>query len=586
MLLPCSIFCSLRAVGLRPLEAGIAAVLAVLISDGSEYGMGLQYYTFGTVGIITQLWALVFLTPAIACSFNYLRHRTHLGCALGFGFLTFGSHVVAAVVLLTSIGVFALVDVLCQRRVSRRLFVLIGLLALVTAHQWWFVFSDSAIINRSMLEPAWKYQGRGIVYLTQIFWAGGLFDTNRFPIITLLLVVSLCFTVSHWTRVRKESGGEFSTRATLLFVLFFSMCAGREVWGWLFDLLPVMKSLHVHRFALAVHLFGIITISVGVGALIRICGRTAPRLTLVLFLFVVVLRPAILERYAMYRDTAARHTECARLVAIDPEFAQLLSALPQLPYGWTYIGSKTSWQRSLVAAGFIPLDLFTVSRGVPTVGGILLHAFSLAGETLFDFDPAVPAHFDLFGIRNVIAPASWQGVADFSRVGVFGRYSLWSRESHMLFVGDDRFATRLSYLGETLLVRQFVQGLRELSGGVGRIAEQVMEHPWHFEGTAVMERDGRVLAAVGYHPNWEVTIDGSLMQTQWSLPGFMLVSVPKGTHRIAFHYRGSVLKLYLLLGGLGVIFTVLARWYFRQSNKNAYPSAAVAPIETVRPTLK
>jgi uncharacterized membrane protein YfhO len=96
----------------------------------------------------------------------------------------------------------------------------------------------------------------------------------------------------------------------------------------------------------------------------------------------------------------------------------------------------------------------------------------------------------------------------------------------------------------------------------------------------------RVLAAVGYHPNWEVTIDGSLMQTQWSLPGFMLVSVPKGTHRIAFHYRGSVLKLYLLLGGLGVIFTVLARWYFRQSNKNAYPSAAVAPIETVRPTLK
>jgi len=496
---------------------------------------------------------MVFLPLAISSASRYLYHGSFLGQALLFGFLTFGSHVVAAVILIVCTGFFALTSCLHGRRISKRPFVLLGLLLLVTAHQWIFVLADSHFVNKSALEPSWKYDGRGLGYLSDLFWNGGLFDCARFPALTLLLLVSIPYGVLYRKAIRSAPGGDLLAYATPLSLIFFTLCAGRELWGWFFDLVPVLKSLHVHRFAIGVHLFGVLAIAASAGAGIRLLSATKPRQVLAIFALLLLLRPAFQERAKMYVETFNRHEQSARLISSEPELMALLAAAETLPYGWTYIGSKSSWQRDLVAAGYIPLDLFTVMRGVPTVGGILFHAFSLAGETLFEFDPRNAWHFDLFGIRNVVAPSSWAGFQGFTRSGVFGRYAIWSRESHMLGVGDERFAERANYSGQTELMRTFVRSFRASVKPAGVLRDQKMEFPWRFEGTAVMENAGKGYGAVGFHPNWRVSVDGEPGETKWTVPGFVQVDVPAGTHKIVFHYKGSALKPYLLTFSLLLI---------------------------------
>lgn len=551
--LPLSIFFSMRLLGARLIECAFAAALSVLIADGSEYGMGLQNYTFGTVGIITQLWALVFLFLAIAASFRYIRDGSNLGTALLFSFLTFGSHVVAAVVVAICAATFSIGTLIEKRQFNRRPFVFFSLFLAVTAHQWWFVLTDGPFIHRSLLEPAWKYEGRGVAYLVDLFWSGELFDRGRFPAITLMLLVAGVYNCVYWMRVRTRPGGAFYAYAVPLFLFFFSLCAGRQLWGWLLNLLPVLQSLHIHRFSIAVHLFGIVIVSCGAGALAHHFAATRVRKVFITLLFLAALYPAATERSRMIVEAHKRQRDTATLISQDTGLQDMLQALAKLPYGWTYIGSKTSWQSDLLVAGYIPLDLMTSTRGIPTVGGILYHAFSLAGETLFDFNPNNPAHFDLFGIRNVVSPATWQGVSGFTHVGTFGRYALWTRASHMMFVGDRQFAPESEFRKHTDFVRIFVQRFAGRQSEDGGFEHQSMREPWRFDGEVTMHKAGTVVAVEGYHPGWKAFVDGQPASTRRVTPGLVAVDVPEGRHTVSFAYQGSSLKFALLCLSIGII---------------------------------
>ena len=83
----------------------------------------------------------------------------------------------------------------------------------------------------------------------------------------------------------------------------------------------------------------------------------------------------------------------------------------------------------------------------------------------------------------------------------------------------------------------------------------MMESPWAFEGEVEMMANGLVVAAVGFHPNWRVVLDGAETGKEWVLPGLIGLRVPAGRHIISFEYRGSALKKYLLLLAIAVIGT-------------------------------
>jgi hypothetical protein len=479
-----------------------------------------------------------------------------------FFFLTFGSHVVAAVILAASLCVVTLATYTSDRAVLRRAVTLMVAGILVTAHQWIFILTDAPYINRSALEPGWKYDGRGISYVLTLFWKGEFFDGKRFPIITSVLLGALCYYFVYAKRIRAQRGGDFLWLSAPLFLLFLSLCCGRQLWGWLFNALPILGSLHVHRFSLGVHLFGIILASVGAGALLRwVAGGVAavlsPRYTLLTFLFVVSLTPALSERAAMYRENTHKQSTTAGIIASNSELSGLFAALEKVGYGWTYIGSRTTWQKELRVAGYIPLDIFTVMRGIPTVGGILFHAFSLAGETLFDFNPLNRSHFELFGIRTVVAPVSWQGIDGFTLVERVGRYAVWTRDASMLFLGDDRFEPRLDYRGQTDMMRSFVQRYTPVTSGASTVISQVMTMGQRFSGEVILTEPRRIVAAVGYHPGWRIEVNGVQHEKKWVQPGFIAVDLPAGRHSVSFTYSGSVFKWwllamsFLLIGGCG-----------------------------------
>ena len=571
VLLPLSVFVAMRMVGTGSLEGGIAALLSILVSDGNEYGMGLQNFTFGTVGLTTQLWAMVFLPLGVAASYGYLCHGKRLWLALLLFFLTFGCHVIAAVIIGICSGVFAVGTWLHKKDMDSlsRIALFFALAVVVTAHQWWFILSDAHYINPSALEPRWKYEGRGVIAILDLLWRGELFDANRFPILTALLLVAFCYFATHYRNLKKRSGGEFLFYVPILLLLFLSLCMGREIWGSFFDLVSVLRNLHVHRFAVAVHFFGILIIAVGTGALLRFLSKTLPRLFLSVFFLLLFLRPALLERAKMFSETAARHRTIAQEVEKDKDLPRLVDALAKLPYSRVYIGSKASWQSQLLTGGIIPLDLMITMRGIPSVGGILFHAFSLAGETIFDFDPSNVSHFDLFGINEVVSSASWQGAPEFELTDTFGRYRLWSRKHRvLLFAADDSFLESENFFGQTDKMRSFVQQYHrppQESDAIGMLTEQRFDTPWQITATAEMKNSGKIIAPIGFHPNWKAAVDGSTVDTQWVTPGFVAIKVPPGRHEISISYQGSWLKKYLLFLST-VIIIISSRFHLLDKN--------------------
>ena len=555
---PISVFASCRLLQRGYIEAAITAVAASLISDGNEYGLGLQNYTFGTTGIITQLWAISFLPLAIAFSARWISLRKNLGWALLFGFLTFGSHVVAAVILAISIGVFsiyALITTNDRAALVKRAVTFAGLMIVVTAHQWWFVLADSKYINRSALEPAWKYNGRGVAYLVNLFWSGDLFDTARLPLLTALLLLGIL--IAFYDVGRSKSPSLISLRCILfIFCLFFSLCAGREIWGFLLNGIPVMANLHVHRFAVAVHLFGSMLIGIGGDFLYQKISKTTATTLLGVFLLFILIRPAILERRQMTRIAKARHDLSAQEFASDTDFQKILTAARKISgHGWLYTGSSTSWQSELLISEFIPVDLFTTLEGIPTIGGILYHAFSLSGDTLFDLSPYRPEHLDLYGITSIISPSEWQGDARFNRVMSIGRFALWTRASSRLFLGDGQFASSDNFFGQTDMMRQFVQRYKtpDIDPKNAVISSQSQDSSWHIDAKIRASKPQLVIAAHGFHPNWQVYIDDEKVATKWVTPGFLGFDVPAGDHRVMVQYEGSGLKKYLLGIALFVI---------------------------------
>ena len=547
---PVSCYFGLRLLSIPRLEAAFAAVTATLISDGGEYGLGLQNYTFGTTGIITQLWAMVFLPLGIGFFYRYFSTGRSLGCALLFSVLTFGSHVVAAFVLFFACSTLCFADGITfflQR--IKALFLYGVLLFCAIAHQWWFVLQDSKYINKSALEPSWKYQGRGIGYLSSSLWEGTLFDNTRFPILTLLLIVGFLLAII------RPTDGSPKRRFASLFVLFFTLCAGRTIWGFFLNSIPVLANLHVHRFAVGVHFAGSILIGYALAFGFRYFTVSNARMILGLFLSILVLRPAYLERASMYDIAWNRHNFAAAQFYGDTDLQSILTALKAQPYGWVYTGSSQSWQEELKVAGFIPLDIFTTEAGIPTVGGVLYHAFSLAGETLFDFSPKNESHFDLYGITSIISPADWIAPSSFHKVLSAGKYSLWSRSASRVFIGDAQFLHSENFSGQTDLMRTWVSKYHILPTNLPLELKPEVAHvnAEELSATLDLKRDELVILTHGYHPNWQVRIDESQVKTEWVSPGFIGVNVPAGKHHLQALYVPSKLKPFLVLLSILVI---------------------------------
>jgi len=278
-------------------------------------------------------------------------------------------------------------------------------------------------------------------------------------------------------------------------------------------------------------------------------------------------------------------TRAAHAFAADTDLQAVFNAVAAEPRSWVHPGMKQNWEEQLNLAGSVPLHYLFVGRGFPTLGGMLYHAFSLAGDTMFTFDPERAASYDLFGVGTVVAPTSMPVPAMLTERATFGKYRVLTRPAQRLELVDLTFQVAgtprdlsefVQRWSRSQLVERRQHGLIAKNGmpastlanlaatdplplapqrsAAGFIETESSRGVEQVSGKVRLDRPAYLLLKTGYHQNWRATVDGKPILPLRVTPGFLAVALAAGLHTVEFEYVGSRFKVPLLLSSLLTIF--------------------------------
>ena len=593
---PLSVYWSARKIGFGKFEAGAAGLFACLVSEAQNFGLGFHNYTFGTGGMITQLWAVVALGPAMASSLAYIRNGSGLPVALAWSFICFGSHVVSAVILSISVATFALVNISVDsfRETARRTAIYFGVLAALTSYQWIFVFADGRYINKSIVEPPYKYASHGVKWVLMQLVRSCLLDFGRLPSLTFLLVVGVVCGSADLFILKRYKRLFLAKVLVWLFVSFLlslTFLAGWEIWGPVFRNTPVLRSLHMHRFIIAVNFFGIFIAAYGCGVFRALLPQRTAVLVMFSLCFYGLLHPAWVERVRRHSQADGWRKTASAAFENDADLHSVIRTITQSPRTFVHPGNHQTWTDKIRLAKMVPLHDILIAQGIPTMGGMLFHAFSLAGDTMFNFSAKRKATYDLFGVGLVLAPAEEPLPNFLTPVLKAGKYTLYRSDAARLAWITPTFNVEGLRDAEPGFMQRWVNSNMVEANAFGVIDGRdpslrtiqfnqpvptnlippaisppptpplIVEGAWKSSGISAKVnniQEGHLLFKTGYHPNWRVEVDGEVVPTKWVTPGFIAAVVPKGDHEVVFSYRGSYLKVVLFVMSLvGILLALI-----------------------------
>jgi hypothetical protein len=212
----------------------------------------------------------------------------------------------------------------------------------------------------------------------------------------------------------------------------------------------------------------------------------------------------------------------------------------------------------------VPVFKYVESRDVDEVGYTLRTA-SLMTDPEYYFDERNPGDYLLFGIRYLIIPTGSRPPVPARLELRAGPYSLWTlpgsaRALHAgTIVGTlsgDRndigmrnipmLNSRLAHAGDYLRVAYGHSGDREpplpqpspaTPAGTVLAGSDKLQHGL-VAASVRMRRAGIVVLSASFDPGWTATVDGRWQRTEMVAPALVATTVPAGTHRIIFRYRG------------------------------------------------
>ena len=646
-LFPFSIYWSMRRFGFARLPAALAGLVAPLIATDGLYGLDFASYVWGGYGLYTQLWGMLLLPLALAQGYTVLREGRGYSWAVLLLAATLLSHLVFGYIAAVTLALFVVVGAVGRRansaldehranrhplgdkvaelrqqrpmnrasrihptllpspensfpggqptatvwQRSRRLILLLALVALVTAYFWVPFLLDSPYMNRSVWEEPGKYDSYGHEWVLGALVRGELFDFGRFPSLTLLAGAGLALCLWRWREERYRV-------PVALFGLWLLLYFGRPTWGVLLDLLPLSRDLHLHRLIAGVHLAGIILMGIGLAfpwqwALSR---RDARYLLAPAVLTALLLVPVYQERAAYLGQNGRWMVESQAALDIEAQDIEALTdTLWELPPGRVYAGLAATWGKDY-RVGAVPVYALLQRDGFDMLGH-LYHALSLNADVQVLFDETRPEHYDLFNVRYVVAPIE-RTFPDFVRpVQDFGRHRLYQVAttgyfdlvgSDLVFAGDksDFYPAASRWLGGDLLWAKqhpalFLGGARPADRQViplsqagevmaktsfpaeparGRVVSERIKSNV-YQAQIEVERESTLLLKVTYHPNWQATVDGVAAETMMIMPSYVGVKVASGVHHVRLEYRPRPLRRTLLIVGLLALpLIALAEW--------------------------
>jgi Bacterial membrane protein YfhO len=303
---------------------------------------------------------------------------------------------------------------------------------------------------------------------------------------------------------------------------------------------------------------------------VRLLKARVPRLpsglspAVVLVGAIAVLAPAWLQLGAYDRHDGA--AIAAQRRADDTQGAQLdrlVALIERDGGGWTHAGMPSNWGQEFTV-GTVPVFKYLESRDVDEVGYTLRTA-SLMTDPEYYFDECNPDDYRLFGIHYLIIPAGFRPPVPAELKLRAGPYSLWTLPGAggVLHAGTivgtlsaDRsdigkrniplLNSRLAQAGEYLRVAYGQPGGREsalpqpspATPAGTLLAESDKLQPGPVATSVRMRRAGVVVLSASFDPGWTATVDGRRQRTEMVAAALVATTVPAGTHRIVFPYRG------------------------------------------------
>ena len=243
--------------------------------------------------------------------------------------------------------------------------------------------------------------------------------------------------------------------------------------------------------------------------------------------------------------------------------------------GRTYAGMPSDWGAEF-AVGAVPVFKYLESRDVDEVGYTLRTA-SLMTDPEYYFDERNPADYGLFGIRYLIIPSRSRPPVPARLELRAGPYSLWTlpADGGVLHAGTIAGAlaanrsdigtrsipvlnSRLAQAGDYLRVAYGQSGDREprlpqpsrATPAATVLAESDRLEEGLVAARVRMRKAGVVVLSASFDPGWTATVDGRRQRTEIVAPALVATTVPAGSHRIIFGYRGW--QDYPLLLALGL----------------------------------
>lgn len=575
---PLTVFVSLRVLGLGTSAAAIAAAAASLLSSGSRLGFDYDSYIWRGYGVFTQIFAMHLSLLVLALTHRVLATgRGYAATIAAFAALVL-THILYAYMLALTAGILVLAGLRPQVITVRtvRLAAVGTATAVITAYMSLPAVQTAYYLNDSPFLERYKYDSFGAGPILGWLVTGQLLDAGRPPVLTVLLAIGIAVAVL--TRRR------LPLLAVAIFVFWLVLYFGRPTLGGLVDLFPLHESLFFHRFIGGVHIAAIILIGVGGGWLWERLGPTGHpgRLVLAAVAAGLLFVPLLLERKAYYDDNAAWLDRTVTAIAADADAQAVLATLGTLPPGRTYAGMPRQWGDQLDFG--LPFRSVKLRDLLPYTGlasfGPAYQGPSLNSDLAWYFDERSAAHYAVFGIDTVIAPAT---IALPSFL-----VPLRATPLYVLYAAPGRIA-RYAGVTERVAVatqRELFERMRAWLIGPGPAAGTVVRFDYHRpaepaaapvttpgcpSGTVdvVSTEPSRItldiscptvagfVFAVTYHPNWHVTVDGTELATFMAAPSEVGVTIPAGAHRVIAEYRSTPVKGPLLAVGGVVLLAVI-----------------------------
>jgi hypothetical protein len=595
VLLPAGFFAAARLLELSPLTAAAAAILAPLISTDAWYGLDYSSYVLDGRGLFPQSIAAILLLLAIGCGFQAVR-RGRFGALAGLllGLTCVCHFIYGWIGAVTLCLLVVLPDAEVKRSLRiRRIVVVAAVAMVVSAFQLLPVWLDRSILNHSRWEQPWKWDSFGADVVLRALFSGELLDHGRVPVLSLLALAGALLMLWKVYRDRRLPLAEsFVLGAAVLWLLVFF---GRPTWGPVLLLLGAMRDLHLHRVVGAVHVFFVLLAAVAMASGWRELARRG-YLWAALIVTLVALAPMFQERARYLARNETDGTEVT--IAVDTEQGVLNAVEGDVNRagGRVYAGSGFGWGAQFQIAN-IPFMAFLNMDLVPQASGTY-HTAALTADLFPEFEERNPAHYRLFNVRSVVAPAKLapglpgflspraqighDRIFDAPGAGYFdvvdavasvpvnrdSFYEVSRRWLHSDWV-DKRAHLWLDLHGDApanlprLEARDALPGNFTALPRAGEIKGE-RQRGQDYQAEFAVSRPAFVLCRITWHPDWVAYVDGRIRKTAMLSPGFVGVAVLPGQHSILLRYQPGFWKVIMALGGLllaGVIVAAERRGY-------------------------